>query len=346
MAAKTMRAFVITAPRTAGVQWIKCCEPAPGEVLVRSKAVAICTMERRLFSGGLPHYPVIGGHELAGIVEWADQRQSAVRPGDRVAVDVMRRCGRCYYCGKGSNNICLELGKSRSDSDFKIVGGGFAEFVSVPIDHVVKLPEHVELQEASLIEPLACCLHSIHRAQISSRDTVAVLGAGTMGTIHLLLAQLEGACTIVSDVDDARLGFAQTLGADFTVNARTTDPIEFVKDRTEGRGADVVIVAAGFRKAGEQALGMVARTGRIILYASLHPSEPLQVDWNAIHYQEITITGSANNTDQDFRQAADLLSNGAVNLKPLISKLIPLEGLFEELKTSPSGKTQRIVVQM
>ncbi|MGB8890228.1 MAG: alcohol dehydrogenase catalytic domain-containing protein [Candidatus Korobacteraceae bacterium] len=346
MGTETMKAFVITAPRTSGVQTTKRWVPEAGEILVRSKAVAICTMERRLFSGSLPHYPAIGGHELAGIVEWVDSSQSELKAGDHVAVDVMNRCGRCFYCLKGSNNLCVDMSKPRKGSDFVIVGGGFAEYVCVPFQQAAKLPDDVDLAEASLIEPLACCLHSISRTQLSPNDTVAVLGAGTMGTLHVLLAKLEGARTIVSDVDEARLSFVQTQGADLTVNPRIDDPVQFVRDCTEGRGADVVVVAAGFLEAGEQALAMVARTGHVILYASLHPSAALQLDWNAVHYREITVTGSANNTDRDFRQAAALVGSRAVNLKPLISKLISLDELPRELMCSPAGKTQRVVVRM
>ena len=340
-----MNAFVITAPRRAGVQNIQRWELKAGEVLVRSKAVAVCTLERRLFSGTLARYPAIGGHELAGIVEWADERASALKPGDHVAVDVMNRCGRCSYCRKGSNNMCVELSKSRSP-EFFIAGGGFAEYVPVAAHQAVKVPEHLDLEEASLIEPLACCLHSVKRAQISAGETAAIIGAGTMGTLHVLLAKLRGARTIVSDPDEARLRFVQSHGADLTVDPRSTDPVRFVKDCTDGRGADVVFVTAGSMKAGEQALAMVAPTGRVIFYGSLHPSAALQLDWNAVHYQEITVTGSANNTSADFEEAAGLFASRAVNLRPLVSKVIGLGELPDELSSTPAGDTQRVVVRL
>ena len=216
----------------------------------------------------------------------------------------------------------------------------------MPAHQAVKLPEDLDLEEASLIEPLPCCLHSIKRAQLSSGDTVAVLGAGTMGMLHVLLAKLQGARTIVSDLDEARLIFAQRQGADITVNPGISDPVQVVKDCTDGRGAGAVVVTVSSMNAGEHALAMVARTGGVVFYASLHPLAALQLDWNAVHYQEITITCSEGKTDREFREAASLLGSRAVNLRPLISKLISLEELDEELMSSPAGETRRVVVQI
>jgi threonine dehydrogenase-like Zn-dependent dehydrogenase len=341
-----MKAFIITAPRTAGIEAIEPWAPAAGEILVRPKAVAVCTLERRLFSGSLPRYPAIGGHEVAGVVEWVGEHESTFRPGDRVAVDVMNRCGHCHYCRKGSDNLCANVGKPRRSSNFFVPGGGFAESLPIPSGQAVKLPGHVGLEEASLIEPLACCLHSVKRAHLSPGETAAILGAGTMGTLHTLLAKLREARTIISDPDEGRLGFVQGQGADVTVNPRLNDPVQLVRDCTQGRGADVVFVPASSFEAGNQALAMVAPTGRVILYGSLHPTALLQLDWNYVHHQEITVTGSANNTHRDFQEAASLLVSGAITLQPLISRVIGLDELCGELMSYPAGSTQRVVVRM
>ena len=263
-----MMAFVITGPRTASIQAIDRDAPGLGEVVVRSKAVAVCTLERRIFSGAKKLYPCIGGHELAGIVEWVDESRSDLRCGDHVAVDVMVRCGYCVHCREGNDNLCVELLKPRKNSKFLSVGGGLAEYINVPSNQAFRLPKSLSLEQASLIEPLACCLHSVKRAHISSGVTVAIIGAGTMGTLHVLLAKLAGAIVIVSDPDESRLRFAEQHGADHTVNPQMIDPIEFIRDHTAGRGADAVIVTAGDLIAGEQALEMVARSGRVIFYAS------------------------------------------------------------------------------
>jgi len=320
--------------------------PGPGEVLVRCKAAAVCTTERRVFSGDLPLYPTIGGHEFAGVIEWVDESESDLRSGDPVAIDHVNRCGQCYYCIKGHNNLCVHIYESRKNSDYVLIGGGFAEYSTPLINQIVKLPEHVDLEEASLIEPLACCIHSIKKAHLAFGDTVAIVGAGTMGAIHVLLARLLGARAIVSDTDEDRLSLVKQLGADLTVNPQLSDPVQVVKDYTEGRGADAVIVAAGSKAAGEQGLAMAGRLGRVVFYSSQYPPGTLDVDWNHLHYKEITLTGTEGKTDRDFREAVKLVANGSITVRPLISRVIPLDELPGELASRPSGQTQRVVVKL
>ncbi len=346
MSRELMRAVIITSPLTASLQEIQRWSPEQHEVLVRCKAAAVCTTERRLFSGDLKLYPTIGGHELAGVIEWVDEKERELKPGDLVTIDAVNRCGRCYYCIKGDNNLCVDMYKSRKDCEYILIGGGFAEYVTLLKSQVVKLPSHVNLEEASLIEPLACCVHSIAKAQLAFGDTVAIVGAGTMGAMHVLLAKLMGAKTIVSDIDEARLEFVRQLGADVTVNPSVESPVEVVKDWTEGRGADAVIVAASSKTAGEQGLAMAGRLGRVVFYASLYPPGPIALDWNHIHYEEITVRGTEGKTGKDFHEAAKLVATGAVNVRRLISKVISLEELPAELASTPAGEMQRVVVSL
>ena len=333
-----MRAVVITGPNEASLQEVGRMVPAPGEALVRCHAAAICTAERRVFSGHMKYYPMIGGHEFTGTVERVDGLETDLEPGDRVAIDASIRCGRCYYCVQGRNNQCVKMFEFRQDYDYYQMGGGFGEYVALRRSQMVKLADHVDLEEASVLEPLACCIHSLKRAQINFGETVLVIGAGTMGGMHVMLAKLAGASVVVSDIDPARLAQAGQLGAE--------DLVAVVKDLTAGRGADGVIVAAGSRDAGEQGLKCVGRTGRLVFFASLHPSGMLDLDWNRVHYEEIMITGTEGHTDQEFHEAAALLSNGSISVRPLISKVITLEELPAELGSKPAGETQRVVVKL
>jgi threonine dehydrogenase-like Zn-dependent dehydrogenase len=340
-----MRAVVITGPGEAAVRQIERWTPDPDEVLIRCGAAAVCTTERRVFAGHLPYYPAIGGHEVAGVVEWVDESRSNLRPGDRVAIDNANRCGHCYYCTRGRSNLCVDFYKPRKESDYVIIGGGFAEYTTMRARQVRKLSDNVSMEQASLMEPLACCINSIRKAHLSFGDTLAIIGAGTMGAIHLLLAKLLGARTIVSDIDEARLEFVKQFAPDMVVNPSVEDPVEIVKEQTEGRGADAVIVAASTRKGGEQGLSLVGPAGRVVFYASLHPKGMIDLDWNGIHYKEITIAGTEGHTERDFHEAIQLADIGAVDLSPLISRVISLEELPAELGSQPAGETQRVVVK-
>jgi 2-desacetyl-2-hydroxyethyl bacteriochlorophyllide A dehydrogenase len=340
-----MKALIFRGPRQARVEEIERFQPAEGEVVVRVHAAAVCTTERRIYSGELKlPFPVIGGHEVSGVVEWTPAGEKRLACGDHVIIDTMKRCGACHYCLTGHSNLCLNIRAFRDP--YLIIGGGFAEYVVLPAESAFKISPDLSFEEASLAEPVACCWHSVNQAQLSIGDTVAILGAGTMGAIHLLLCKLFSARTIVCDLDAHRLRLAASLGADLLVDSSHQDCSAVVRDFTEGRGADVVFVAAGSKKAGETALQIAAPRARIVLYASIHPSSSLELDWNQIHYREIMLTGSEGKTPKDLYQAARLLSHRAIDVRPLISRLIQLEDLPIELENTPAGETLRVVVRI
>jgi 2-desacetyl-2-hydroxyethyl bacteriochlorophyllide A dehydrogenase len=345
MTVEMIKSVVITAPMEAAVHEIKQWSPQPDELLIRCKAAAICTTERLIFSGHRRVYPAIGGHEFAGVVEWVGENESGLNVGDRVAIDAVRRCGRCYYCLKGFSNQCVEMRKRKLRNDFVLIGGGFAQYTVAPAARAFRLSAAASLEEASLIEPLACCAHSVKKARIDFGDTVAIIGAGTMGILHLMLLNLLGARVVMVDVDQDRLDFAKGMGAAEIVDARRCDPTRSAQDLTEGRGVDAVFVTANSEAAGGQALAMVGRLGSVVFYSSQYPSGTLNLDWNRIHYEEITITGAQGKTDKDFHEAVRLFSNGQVSLGPLISKTISLDELPAELGNRPAGPTQRVVVR-
>jgi len=200
------------------------------------------------------------------------------------------------------------------------------------------------MDQACLIEPLACCIHSIRKTRLAFGDTLAIIGAGTMGMMHTMLARLLGVRVIVIDIDDTRLAIASQLGAHETISARTGNPVQAVKDMTEGRGAEAVVVTGGDRLAGEQGLAIAARLGSVILYSSTYPPATLAVDWNRIHYDEIVVTGTEGKTESDFREAVKLVEGGFVNLRPLVSSLISLQELPGELGAERSGAVFRVIV--
>jgi threonine dehydrogenase-like Zn-dependent dehydrogenase len=340
-----MKAVIITGPKTASVQQIPRWSPAEDEVLVRCRAAAICTTERRLFAGDRQYYPAIGGHEFSGIVERVNGENSGLKPGDSVAVDPHYRCGHCFYCVRGHGSLCVNQFAAATRAGYIIMGGGFAEYATALPGQALKLPATTSLEEASLMEPLSCCVHSIKKAELTFGDTVAVVGAGTMGAMHVGLAKLSGARVLVSDLDDQRLNLLEKMGADVMINPQRDDPEKVVKDYTEGRGADAVIVAASAKAAGEQALRLVRKAGVVVFYASLYPPGPIDLDWNRIHYGEIQIKGTEGSTAKDFQEAVGLLVCGAIDFAPLISKVISLEELPEELGHKPAGEMQRVIVR-
>lgn len=322
--------------------------PEPGKVLVRVTSTGICTFERRIYSGAQKHIPmpVIAGHEVAGRVV-AAPADSGFSEGDKVALDLVYRCGRCYYCVRGMDNQCVRLFKEGLTWEGRhLMGGGFGEYVSVDPAKVFKVDESVPDHIAALAEPLGCVLHSFGKTTVGLGDTVAVIGAGTMGSLHVALARLQGCKVLVSDPDAERRAFVEErLGATATVDPTTHDPVQAAKELTDGRGVNAVFVTAGVAAAAEQAIDMTGKYGTVVLYAASYPPAKIAVDWNRIHYNEIRVDGTESRTRDDVRRAVQLLPG--LDLEPLVSRRIGLDDLPGELALGvPRGATQRVVVSM
>jgi L-iditol 2-dehydrogenase len=342
----TMRAYVMHGAGDGRVEEIPPFPAGPGEVVLRTKATAICTTERRMFQGTLKMpFPAIGGHEISAVVDSVTGADTGFAPGDHVVVDGVNRCGRCHFCVRGQSNLCPRVYSTRREP-YQIVGGGFAELITVPVSRVYAVAGTISHAEAALTEPLSCCMHSIKRAAVEPGDVVAVIGAGTMGALHVLVSRMMGATVFASDPDPQRRDLAERLGAHVTIDPLAGDPAAVIKARTGGRLADVVFIAASVKAAGQQAMTMIERSGRIVFFAATHPPEKLDVDWNLLHHKEVSLVGSVGKTADDFRQAAALIANGAIDVRPLISRTIALDELQDELSGRPAGDVQRVVVTL
>jgi len=320
----------------------------PDEVLVKVHAVALCTMEQRLFTGALK-MPMLatGGHEVAGEIaamgsainkkKWAEH--------DRVVVRLLFNCGECYYCRTGHTNMC-EKSKSRPVRENLLPGpgGGLADYVIVNAASLFKIPDTLSYEEACLTEPLACVVHSVNRANIQLGEDVVVIGGGIMGQYHVMLAKRKGARVILSEVDPARAELAKKLGADVVFNPIEVDPVEFVKSVTEGRGADVVFNTTAIASVVPQAIAMTGKAGRMVQYSSMHPDAPAPVSPQMLHGNEVVLTGSISPDGNDFFTANRLLNSGIIDCKPMIAKTFPLEQAQQAFEAATVPGTFRVIV--
>ena len=348
MSSSTMRAAVFKGAGDMSLDTIPRPGPDPEKVLVRVTRTGICTFERRIYSGLQKHIPMpsIAGHEAAGVVEDAPAG-TGLAPGDKVALDLVYRCGHCYYCVRGFDNQCVQIySEGLRWQEYHIIGGGFGEYISVDPSKVFKVDPSVPDHIIALSEPLGCIIHSFSKTTVTLGDSIAIIGAGTMGSLHAVLARNFGCKVLMSDPDEERLEFArETLGVDRVVNPSREDPIEAAKEMSDGRGVNAVFVTAGVAAAAEQAIEMAGKYSTVVLYASTHPPAKISLDWNRIHYNEIRIDGTESRTRDDVRVAAELLPK--LDLEPLVSRQIPLEELPGELANGvPTGATQRVVVNL
>jgi len=307
-----------------------------GEVLVRVKVATTCGTDLKIFQRGyvegVIELPTVFGHEWAGEVVEVSEELSWPKKGMRVRAGNSAPCLRCRMCQRGDYNLC---------EDMMWLWGAYAEYIKIPSRMVAinmqEIPSHLTFEEAAITEPLACVLHGSEKANVKLGDTVAIIGAGPIGLLHLLVAKKIGTeKVIVSDLVEERLQVAQKLGAEI-VNASQYDPTEKIKEFTEGYGADVVIEAIGLPATWEQALKMVRKGGTVLEFGGCPPGTEIKVRTELLHYGQVTVLGTFHATPLHFRKALNLLTSRTIDVRPLITQKMKLEKIkdaFETLITS------------
>ena len=318
-------------------------QPKTNQVLLKIEASAICTLEQRLYRGVLKNYPFAGGHEAAGSIVSVGENVAYLKEGDRAAIRLLTNCGECYYCRSGLENQC-EVSFRAMTHEGVNGPGGLSEYMLVDSRAVFKLDPNVNIHHAALAEPLACCIHSVRNGVIELGDDVVVLGVGVMGALHIALAKMQGARVIACEVDTARLEVARAMGADITINSKELNAVEKVKELTEGRGANVTFCTAALSALAADAIKMTAKRGRVVLYSSFHPNDPVSLDPNALHYSEMILTGSVNPGIKDFQTAIRLLSLGLIKIDKMISASYPLDKINEAFEKAILPGTYRVLI--
>jgi len=347
---RKMKAAFYQGPDNIGLKECDAPEAGPGELVIKVEACGICPSDVRMLkrlkrpteelvglAEMLKKIPGMGGHECAGKVVEIGEGVKGFEVGDDVVPDLSIRCGTCRFCRMGRANLC----EKRIFSWY----GGFAEYTKALARNTYKTPENATPEEVCFAEPLACVLNGNLRSKIKRGDDVAIVGAGPIGLMHLQLAKASGARVVVTDFIGERLGHAKELGADDIINPSREDATEKMKNLTEGKGADVVIVAVGNKKAIEQGIQMVAKEGLVNLFAGTYPVTSIEVDPNVIHYGEVTLTGSYDSDPWLFERAIKLIGLGIVKTKPLISHRLPLDEIAKGFKIVDSQSGLKVIIE-
>ena len=332
---------MLTSPENIAVQEVETPTIQRNEILVKIKYCGICTFEQRLFTGAMKlYYPIIPGHEASGeVIQVGEDVRSKIKPGTRVAVDLVNRCGECYFCRKGQSNMCLNRFKRGRG-----VMGGFGEYLAVKSTQAFPILDSLSYQEAALTEPVSCCIRSLKKIELSLAEDLLIMGAGSMGLIHLQTALCMGARVFVCDPDRNRLEKAMELGAYKSIDPACEDLTGIVKEHTEGRGVDVCVITTPAYEALGPAFEALSHTGRVNIYTSYNEKFNLPVDANNLHKTEKLVTGSEGRTEHDFLQAVRLLSFGKLNVKPLISSTTSFNGIEEGMRAAISRDTYRVLL--
>jgi len=293
------------------------------EVLIRVEVCGLCATDIKLYKGEYTaRLPVITGHEFTGVIENIGGDVKNIRPGDRVVVDPNESCCVCTDCKTARSTFCKDMAAYGVFTD-----GGFAQYAKADERGVYKIPDSLPAEAACFAEPVSCAVHGIDRARIKAGDTVAVLGAGTMGQLIIQLAANSGAARVISiDPLGWKLELSKAHGATDTVDAAKSEPAAKVAEITGGRGADVVFEAVGSVQAFETALSLAARGGTVVQFGFAPEGARAQIVPFDLLSKELTLAGSWLNP-YTFDRAIKALASGMVKTDRLITNRLPLSGL-------------------
>ncbi len=345
-----MLAAVFHGPNDLRVENVNKPEITKDELLVKVLSASICGTDLRIFHGNHRMYSPgtirIPGHEVVGDIALIGADVSGYEVGQRVFVAPNMGCGHCRQCITGNNNLCADYDAVGVTSD-----GGFAEFMRVPANsirqgNVITISTEVDPAIAALMEPFACVLRGQNALHIRPGEVVLIIGAGPIGVMHTKLAKARGAGTvIVSEPIPDRAVQVAKMGADVVINPAEQDLKRVISEVTQGRGADVIIVAAPVHVAQESALDLAAIGGRINFFGGLPKDRPtINLDSNMVHYKELVITGTTACSTADCWQAADIVNSGLVKLDDLVSRRFPLKDAVQAFAAAEDRKALKIVL--
>lgn len=337
--------------------------PCPDEgLLIRVGACAVCGTDVKVYRHGhrLIAPPRVTGHEIAGTVVEVGKnsrppagsepaggsQEGSFKVGDRVAVAPAVPCGECRFCRRGQQTMCDRLTAIGYKYD-----GGFAEFMAVPPvaarnGCVNRVPDSLTLEEAALAEPLACCINAQELCRVSLGQSVAIIGAGPIGCLHVQLARANGATkAILIDLSANRLRMAQVVHADAYIDSSRENAVERVKAETDGYGADVVIVACSSGTAQEQGLEMVSKRGVVNFFGGLPKDSPyIRFDSNLAHYREFSVVGNHGAAPRHNELALALLGAGKIRAKELITHRFGITDTLKGILTTEQALGLKVVI--
>lgn len=343
-----MKALVYHGPGKLEIEEWATPEPKAGEVRIKIQYTAICGSDLGAYKKASDRFrpPLILGHETSGIVDAVGEGVTELKVGDHVCCNPPIYCGECWYCKNGHYNICpnrLSLGNSVG---IDTCHGTFAEYICLPAFTLVPLPENVSLVHGAMMEPLAVGYHAAGNGNFTPGETTAVIGAGPIGLLTILSLRALGAGKIiVSDISEARLALAKQIGADVIVNANEEDLVKVVKEETDGIGADRTILCTGVPASFHQAIATTRSCGDMVLVGLVQST--LEFCPMDIFGRDVNIISSYTFTEE-IKQAVEMVSQGKIDLEPIISSIYSLENgkaAFDALG-APGSKELKVIIDM
>jgi L-iditol 2-dehydrogenase len=326
-----MKAARLYAPGDLRVERVPIPTPAEGEALVKVKAVGVCGSDMpRVMQIGTYKFPTIPGHEFSGEIADLGSDSAAFSPGDRVTVIPMIPCKRCDYCRIGEYQLCDDYSYLGSRTD-----GAYAQYVVVPAENLLRLPDQVSLESGAMTDPVSVALHAVKKARVQPEDRVAVFGVGPIGLFAVQWARIMGAGQMFAvDVFAEKLEAAKGLGADICINNRQDDAIAVICEHTGGKGVQRAIEFAGHPTTQGQCILAASKRGVCVWGGISHRGLELsEAAVDAVLRKELAIVGSWNASfaplKNDWKQSIEFMRRGEIETTQIISHRLPLDDVGE-----------------
>jgi L-iditol 2-dehydrogenase len=346
----TMLAAVYRGVNDVRLETVPVPQIAARELLLRVHTCGVCGTDLKKIATGSHSAPRIFGHETSGVVAAVGVGVRRFAPGDRVVVFHHIPCRQCYYCLHQTFAQCPTYKKVGCTAGFEPSGGGFSEYVRV-MDWIVeqgtvRIPDGVSFEQACFVEPVNTCMKGIDALRLQKGETALVIGQGPIGIILSVLARRAGATVITSDLYPERLKIAKSLGLQNTVDASKDDVVKSIREQTEGRGADAVILAVGSNGLIRPAMDAARPGGRVLLFAQTQRGEVV-IDPAAICVDEKALLGSYSASVDLQDDSVQFVMNREMDLERLITHRFPLQECAQalDLAAHPQPSSMKIVIQ-
>jgi 2-desacetyl-2-hydroxyethyl bacteriochlorophyllide A dehydrogenase len=339
-----MQAAVLVAPRRFEIRDVPLPVVGPSDVLIKVERCGICGTDMHMFNG---HYaadrlPIIPGHEFSGTIARMGDAVIGLAAGMRVVADINVGCGHCFYCRRNEILNCSEVRQIGISRD-----GGFAGYVSVPARFVIPAAADAAFDLLALVEPVACVVRAARKADVRFGQSVAIIGAGPIGNLHIQMMRTVGAAPIiVIEPSPQRAEMARQAGADKVVG----DPGEardIVLSMTGGRGVDVVIESVGQPGLYQQALQLIRPGGHVAAFGIAGPQDTLPLPLLQTVLREYSIKGSVAGMGEDMHDALTLLTHGRFKLDAFRGAsylLADIQQAFEDVPKRPEALKIQITI--
>jgi (R,R)-butanediol dehydrogenase / meso-butanediol dehydrogenase / diacetyl reductase len=302
-----------------------------GEALVKVAYTGICGSDVTIYEGNNPRVPIgtIIGHEISGEIAEIKGKDSSFKLNDRVVLEPIISCGKCFYCKTGDYPHC---------QNYKLLGvhtdGGFADYVKISVDRLHKIPENVSLKTAALTEPLAVATNAVRQSGLKFGDNSVVIGCGPIGLFVAHVARAAGANIIISDINDHRLDLAKKAGFN-TIDVKVKNFEKEVKEIYKNIGPDIIFECAGTQSAINDSISTCRAKGQIVI-VSTHKNL-ISADMRTIHLKELRLLGIKVYNFRDYWAAINFIASGKIDPELFISDVLPLSSFKKGLSMMKSG---------